>query len=109
MPKKVNDRPPEPEPPKLPKKKGRPRKHPLPVEVVPISVTREDDLMISKYLRQAIAGRRIESWLELYEQRGQLVRYILDSYRFGELGRLTKEPDRAYLEDKIVRCFRDMH
>ena len=45
----------------------------------------------------------------MYEQRSQLVKYIIDSYRFGELGELTKEPEPAYLEEKIVRSFRDMH
>lgn len=37
------------------------------------------------------------------------MKYIIDSYRFGELGQLTKEPEKGYLEDKIVKCFRDMH
>jgi len=63
MPKKVKEILPAPEPPKIPKKKGRPRKHPLSVEVELSSVTKEDDMIIGKYLRQAMTGRRIETWL----------------------------------------------
>ena len=47
--------------------------------------------------------------LELYEQRQHLITYILDSYRFGELHSLSREPTAQFLQDKVMKCFRDMH
>jgi hypothetical protein len=109
MPKKVREDPPEAEPPKIPKKKGRPRKYPLPSQPAAPAPSKKDDQIITKFLRQALAARRIDSLLELYEQRPQLIKYILESYHFGELHSLEAKPDIRYLEEKALDCFRDMH
>lgn len=34
----------------------------------------------------------------MYEQMAQIKKYILDSYDYGELGKLSKKPSATYIE-----------
>ena len=109
MPKKIMERGSEEEVIKTPKKKGRPRKNPKPLPPRAVDPSKQDDIMLARYLREAIVARRIHTLLDLYDSRAEIVRYILESYEFGELSVLERRPAVPYLEQKIVNCFRDMH
>jgi hypothetical protein len=64
--------------------------------------------MVTKVAQEAIQGRRIHSWLELYENLEELVKLMEQSYRYGELSVLSERPPGGYLRQKIIDCFRDI-
>ena len=97
-----------PEPPRLPRKKGRPRKHPLPDLPAALGLAKQEEQLVEALIRKALVARKVGSLLELYEQRPQIRAYILDSYEFGELNEISRRPEREYLDEKIFCCFRDM-
>ena len=69
MPKKINRIPSEVESSKMLKKKGRPRKVQLNGRGKPPVASKHDDVIITKYIKQALLARRVQSLLDVYEQR----------------------------------------
>jgi hypothetical protein len=87
-----------PEPSRLPKKKGRPRKNPPLDQPSSLELSKRDEQLVMGLIRKAILARKVGSLLELYEQRPQIRAYILDSYEFGELNDISCRPEREYLD-----------